>query len=519
MNLVLAFALLAQGPVAPILPAPYSTPSAAKFSRVIPWPANAKPSAPPGFVVERWADDLNGARWLYQLPNGDVLTAEARGRIILFRDTTGDGNPDERHTLIENRNGNLNRPFGMAFVAPYLYVANTNGLWRYPYAPGETFISPASGTRILDLPGDGHWTRNVIASREGERLYVTVGSLTNVDVEGRDARDPRRAAILEYDIATGTSRIYAGGLRNANGMDWEPVNGKLWTAVNERDGLGDDLVPDFVTSVSPHGFYGWPYFYFGIYEDPRKAGQRPDLAGQSIVPDLAVGAHTATLGLAFYRNAAFPERFRNGMFVAQHGSWNRAKFAGYRIGFVPFDRNGNVTGPIRDFVTGFIADEATSEVYGRPVCVIGLQDGSLLFTDDASNRIWRVRFEGPDATIPSLGGLMLFNASTDRPIEPLAGEASELVIDPARLGTDQLSIVAVPATPMGSVCFKLDGEIIRIENRAPFAIGGADQPDGRDDYWPWVPPAGTHTLEVTPFEGPDATGAAGVTTTVRFTTR
>ncbi len=343
--------------------------------------------------MTRYAGGFTYPRWLYVLPNGDVLVSEARtrdrslNRITLLRDADGDGTPEVR----ENFLAGLNQPLGMLLLGESFYVANTDGVVRYAYQPGQTRIV-GPGTKILDLPADGynnHWTRNVVARPDGSKLYVSVGSGTNVDVERTDEKDPRRAAILEANPDGSGMRVFASGLRNPVGMDWQPVTGALWTAVNERDGLGDDLVPDYMTSVREGAFYGWPYSYFGQNEDPRKRGERPDLVPRAVVPDVPLGSHTASLGLLFYKGRAFPEQYRGGAFIAQHGSWNRSTFAGYKVVFVPFDA-GRPAGPIQDFLTGFIADEASSEVYGRPVGLAMLADGSLLVADDAGGTIWRV---------------------------------------------------------------------------------------------------------------------------------
>jgi len=285
----------------------------------------------------------------------------------------------------------------VAVVGGHLYVANTDALLRFPYAAGQLEIT-APGERVVELPAGGynnHWTRNVLASRDGRTLYVTVGSATNVDTEGIDARDARRAAVLAVDPERRAVRVYASGLRNPNGLAWEPVTGALWTAVNERDGLGDDLVPDYVTSVREGAFYGWPYAYFGANEDPRQAGRRPDLVRRAVAPDFATGAHTATMHLHFYGDAQFPARYRGGLFVSQRGSWNRRAFAGYRVGFIPF-ANGRPAGPMEDFLGGFVAGAGHGDdaVHGRPVGLATLPDGSLLVSDDASNVVWRVRWTG-----------------------------------------------------------------------------------------------------------------------------
>jgi glucose/arabinose dehydrogenase len=397
---------------APSLPAPNATPSSVKFAKVIGWPQGRMPTAPAGFQVSLFADGLANPRWLYVLPNGDVLVAESMtstlqnlppeieeglrtsrtigqsaNRITLLRDADGNGMPEVRNAFLTG----LNQPFGMTHVNGSLYVGNTDSLMRFPYREGQTRIEGA-GQKILDLPAGGynnHWTRNVIASEDGSKLYVSVGSATNVDVEGIDVKDPRRAAILEVNPDGSGMRIFASGLRNPNGMDWEPVTHALWAAVNERDELGDELVPDYITSVRDGAFYGWPYSYFGQHEDPRQKGKRPDLVAKAVVPDYPVGAHTATLGLVFYRGTMFPEAYRGGAFVGQRGSWNRSSFAGYRVIFVPF-RDGRPSGPLQEFLTGFVANPQASEVYGRPVGLAVTRDGSLLVADDAGGRIWRV---------------------------------------------------------------------------------------------------------------------------------
>jgi glucose/arabinose dehydrogenase len=400
------------GRSAPDLPPPSDTSQVAKFPVVVGWPEGRTPRAPDGFTVSKYASEFEYPRWFYVLPNGDVLISEARSRvrsdygpeqrrarlaarfvgdspnrITLLRDADRDGTPEVRETFLSG----LNQPFGMALLGNTFYVANTDALVRYPYQQGQTRIS-SQGEKILDLPADGynsHWVRNVVAAPDGSKLYVSVGSGTNVDVERTDEKDPRRAAILEVNPDGSEMRIYASGLRNPIGIDWQPESGAMWTAVNERDGIGDDLVPDYLTSVREGAFYGWPYSYFGQNEDPRKRGERPDLVARAVVPDLPLGSHTASIGLLFYRGTALPERYRGGAFVAQHGSWNRTAFSGYKVVFVPF-RDGRPSGPVEGFLTGFIANEASSEVYGRPTGVAALPDGSLLVADDAGQTIWRV---------------------------------------------------------------------------------------------------------------------------------
>jgi glucose/arabinose dehydrogenase len=382
------------------------------FATVIDWPAGQTPVAPTGFRVTLYADGLDYPRWLYVLPNGDVLVAEARtekvagklrlarrglerarylgpsaNRITLLRDADRDGRPEVRDTFLAG----LNQPFGMLLLGETLYVANTDGLVRFPYRPGQTRIT-APGEKILDLPaGDhnNHWTRNVVARPDGRKLYVSVGSQTNSDEDRLDTRDARRAAILEVDPDGGAMRVFASGLRNPNGMAFYPGTSTLWTVVNERDLLGDAVPPDFLTSVREGAFYGWPYAYFGPNADPSHSGERPDLVARTVVPDYALGAHTASLGLAFYRGAAFPARYRGGAFVGQHGSWNRSTLAGYKVIYIPF-ADGRPAGPPEDFLTGFVVGGEEPRVYGRPAGVAELPDGALLVADDASNRIWRV---------------------------------------------------------------------------------------------------------------------------------
>jgi len=282
----------------------------------------------------------------------------------------------------------LNKPLGMLVLKGYFYVANTDGLYRYPYKDGETKIT-SKGQKIVDLPAGGynnHWTRNLLANADGSKIYISVGSASNVADHGID-EEKRRANILEINPDGSGERIYASGLRNPVGMGWAPGSNVLWTAVNERDKLGDELVPDYITSVKDGGFYGWPYAYFGQNEDPRRKGERPDLVAKTIVPDVPVGSHTASLGLAFYNKTQFPAKYHNGVFVGQHGSWNRSTLSGYKVVFVPFE-NGKPAGKPEDFLTGFA--ESEKKVYGRPVGVTVMNDGSLLVNDDSGNVIWRV---------------------------------------------------------------------------------------------------------------------------------
>ena len=401
----------------PQLPAPHKglLPTV-NFVKALGWPAGAAPTAAPGLKVAAYAQGLSHPRWLYVLPNGDVLVAETEGpdlkpigfrgwlehqimkqvgadthspnQIVLLRGLGADGKAASRSVFLKG----LNSPFGMTLVGDTLYVANTDSLMAFPYKPGETEIT-AAGTKVLDLPGgpiDHHWTKNVIASPDGTKLYVTVGSNSNVGENGIEA-EKGRAAIWEVDRASGKSRIFASGIRNPNGLDFEPTTGALWTAVNERDEIGDDLVPDYMTSVKDGAFYGWPYSYYGQHVDTRVSPQRPDLVASAIPPDYALGSHTASLGLTFYRAKLLPADYAGGAFVGQHGSWNRSKRAGYKVIFVPF-ANGKPSGPPQDILTGFLS--ADDKAYGRPVGVTVDSNGALLVADDVGNTIWRVTPKG-----------------------------------------------------------------------------------------------------------------------------
>jgi len=372
------------------LPPPYATESKTNNSKVLGWPEGKTPIAPEGFTVTKFADGFENPRWTYIAPNNDIFVVESgtrtsKNQIIILRDKDKDGKYETREVFLKD----LNRPFGMLVLKDFFYVANTDGLYRYPYKNAPLKLE-TQGTKILELPAGGynnHWTRNIISNPEGTKIYVSVGSGSNVGENGMD-KEIRRADILEINPDGTGEKIYAAGLRNPVGMDWNPANKELWTAVNERDELGDDLVPDYITSVKRDGFYGWPYSYYGNNLDPRMKGERKDLAAKSIVPDVPVGAHTASLGLAFYNKTAFPAKYRNGAFVGQHGSWNRAKISGYKVVFVPF-KNGKPEKP-EDFLTGFVANADKTEVYGRPVAVTVMQDGSLLVNDDSGNTIWKV---------------------------------------------------------------------------------------------------------------------------------
>ena len=379
------------------------------------WPEGGKPIAAAGMNVAAFAMKLEHPRWVYVLPNGDVLVAEtaapprpdegktlkgkvmgffmkkagsavpSANRITLLRDTDGDGVPEVRTVFLDG----LNSPFGMALVGNDLYVANTDAIVRFPYTPGQTRIT-AAGVRLADLPGgtrNHHWTKNVIANPDGTKLYATVGSNSNVAENGMEVEEGR-AAIWEIDTKTGAKRLFASGLRNPNGRGWEPRTGVLWTVVNERDELGSDLVPDYLTAVKDGAFYGWPYSYYGANVDERVRPPRPDLVARAIKPDYALGNHVAPLGLAFAEGTTLPAAFSNGAFVGQHGSWNRKPRSGYNVVFVAF-RDGRPTGEVPvNVLTGFVSE--AGEAYGRPVGVAIDKRGALLVADDVGNAVWRV---------------------------------------------------------------------------------------------------------------------------------
>ncbi|QXI07904.1 sorbosone dehydrogenase family protein [Pseudomonas tensinigenes] len=378
------------------------------------WPEGGKPTAAAGTQVAAFAEGLDHPRWLYVLPNGDVLVAETnappkpddssgiRGwvmkkvmgkagagvpspnRITLLRDADHDGVAETRTVFLQN----LNSPFGMTLVGNDLYVADTDRLLRFNYEPGATEIK-SQPIKVVDLPGgtlNHHWTKNVIASKDGSKLYVTVGSNSNVGENGLD-KEEGRAAIWEVDRATGNHRIFASGIRNPNGLAWEPKSGALWTAVNERDEIGSDLVPDYITSVKDGGFYGWPFSYYGQHVDVRVSPQNPDLVAKAIAPDYAVGPHTASLGLSFAEGNNLPAQFKEGAFIGQHGSWNRKPHSGYKVIFVPFT-GGKPSGTPVDVLTGFL--DKDENALGRPVGVVIDQQGGLLVADDVGNKVWRV---------------------------------------------------------------------------------------------------------------------------------
>ena len=425
----LALALSAIGPAAaaaaqdypvgfgpnPALPEPEKTllPTV-NVAKADPWPQGTRPVPAAGLAVSAYASGLDHPRWIYVLPNGDVLVAETnkpapppdadsggiRGavmkmqmkkagaaaptanRITLLRGVGADGAAASRSTFLEG----LNSPFGMALVGADLYIANADAVVRFPYKTGQTGIS-AKGVKVFDLPAgkNHHWTKNLVASPDGKRLYVSVGSNSNVG-EGGMEQEEGRAAIWEITRATGKGRLFATGLRNPVGMAFNPQSGMLWTSVNERDELGNDLVPDYMTSVKDGAFYGWPYSYYGQNVDTRVTPPRPELVAKATVPDYALGAHTASLGLAFYDGALLPA-FKNGALIGQHGSWNRKPHAGYKLIYVPFAK-GKPNGPPQDVLTGFLSPEGRA--WGRPVGVAVDKAGAILLADDVGNIIWRV---------------------------------------------------------------------------------------------------------------------------------
>ncbi len=381
------------------------------------WPDGAAPVAPDGFTVTRYAENLSHPRWLYVLPNGDVLVAQSAtrpgtgggiegwvrrsmqrragayedegvDRIILLRDNDGDGDVDARHVFAEN----LNQPFGMAVVGGHIYIANTNAVVRFRYTP-DMVRAPGRPETILELPyhaeGNGHWTRSLAVAPDGSKLYVAVGSVSNVGDDGMQV-EQGRAAVWEFNPDGSDARIYASGLRNPVGMEFNPESGALWVAVNERDMLGDNLVPDYMTSLQDGAFYGWPYYYWGENRDERIDIPANVRLQAPLAPDYALGSHTASLGLHFYTADVLPERFWNGAFIGQHGSWNRSELAGYKVAFVPFEA-GRPAGDLEDFLTGFL--NAEGQAQGRPVGVATDATGAILVADDVGDIIWRVAYQ------------------------------------------------------------------------------------------------------------------------------
>jgi glucose/arabinose dehydrogenase len=380
------------------LPAPYATKSVDNGPRLVRQPAGAQPRVPAGFKIEQFASGFSYPRYLATAPNGDIFVTESnQNSVKILRDTDGDGKPDLTETFA---NTGMNKPFGIAFYPPgpepqFLYVANTNGVVRFPYGNGDTkargpvekLNAQLSGGGLLR--GGGHWTRDIAFAPDGKKMYVSIGSLSNVS---DNASEGDRARIFEFNPDGTDQKVFAWGIRNAVGIKFRPGTNELWMSTNERDELGEDLVPDYISRVQPGGFYGWPWFYIGDHQDPRHKGKHPELADKVIVPDVLVQSHSATLNLCFYDGAQFPAEYKGDIFAAFHGSWNRERRTGYKIVRVPFDKTtGKARGDYEDFVTGFVTPEGN--VWGRPVGITVAKDGSLLFSEDANNTIWRVSYE------------------------------------------------------------------------------------------------------------------------------
>ena len=375
------------------LPPPNNTRSADNGPTVVARPSDAQLHVPAGFKIEEYASGFRDPRFLLTAPNGDIFVTESRAdQIKVLRDSNGDGKPDRTELFAAS---DLEKPFGIAFYPPgpdpqYLYVANTNGVIRFPYrngdlkarGPAEKLGVQLSGGGLLR--GGGHWTRDLVFSADGKKMFVSIGSRSN---DSDDAAEADRARIFQFNPDGSRQKVYAWGIRNAVGIAFRPGTNELWMSTNERDALGDNLVPDYISHVTPGGFYGWPWFYLGNHQDPRHKGEKPELANKAIVPDVLVQAHSATLNLCFYDGKQFPEKYRGDIFAAFHGSWNRTRRTGYKIVRVPFE-NGKATGAYEDFVTGFVTPNG--DVWGRPVGIAVAKDGSLLFSEDAHGTIWRV---------------------------------------------------------------------------------------------------------------------------------
>jgi glucose/arabinose dehydrogenase len=374
------------------LPKPFHTESVRKPARIIPQPDGARLQLPPGFDLSVFSEgDYKNPRWIKEGPNGDLFLADSQGNAIyLLRDANKDGKIDNATERFMFREG-LNRPFGMAIqkvgAQTYFYVGNTDSIVRFKYAPGQTKLE-GDAEKLVDVPPGGHWTRDILFSRDGKKMYVSIGSLSNVN----EGEDPRRAAINEYNPDGTGHRIFAMGIRNPVGLAWNPANGEMWTAVNERDLLGDDLVPEYATSVKDGGFYGWPDCYMGKNLDPRVKKPRMDLVERVLIPDVLLEPHSAALGIVFYTGKMFPKEYQGDAFVALHGSWNRAKRSGYKIVRIPFDK-GKPEGGYENFLMGWVPDETGEGVWGRPVGVTMMRDGSLLVVDDGGRKVWRVTYK------------------------------------------------------------------------------------------------------------------------------
>ena len=377
------------------LPAPYATNSASNWAKVVDRPKNAWPQAPAGFKVELFAAGLDEPRKIMTAPNGDIFLAESHsGEIKIFRGITADGKPEQTSIFATG----LDRPYGIAFYPPgpkpeYVYVGETGAVLRFPYHSGDLKATGKS-EHIASLPsGGGHWTRDVVFSPDGKQLFVGVGSASNLDDPDTHPDEKNRGDILVMNPDGSNLRVYAYGIRNAGGgLAIDPRTGELWCSVNERDGLGDNLVPDYITHVQPGGFYGWPYYYIGGNQDPRLQGKHPELKGKAIVPDVLLQPHNASLEMTFYEGKQFPAEYEGDIFAAQHGSWNKSVRVGYEVIRVPLHQTGKASGEYEDFLTGFVLPNG--QVWGRPVGVTVAPDGSLLVTDDGSNSIWRVTYTG-----------------------------------------------------------------------------------------------------------------------------
>ncbi len=378
------------------LPLPYASESASKSPNVVPIPQDSVLKVPAGFVVNVYAEGLDRPRWLALTPDGDVLVTETRqNRIRRLRDTNSDGVADVKETFATPSNG-LNQPFGMAFAGNSFFLGNTDAVLRFPYQKGQGQLT-GTGQSIANLPAEGynnHWTRNVVTAPNGKTLYVSIGSGTNASEEPAP-----RASVQVMNLDGSDRKTFASGVRNPVGLDFHPRTGELYTTVNERDGLGDSLVPDYLTRLRSGEFYGWPYAYLSRDRlDPRLTQNgkslRPDLVAKTRTPDVLFEAHSAALGLRFYNGKTFPEKYRNGAFVAFRGSWNRSQGTGYKIVFVPFNVEGRSQGYYEDFLTGFLTDPTVPTTWGRPVGLLTLPDGSLLITEEANNRIYRVQYQG-----------------------------------------------------------------------------------------------------------------------------
>lgn len=373
----------------PKLPPPYHTPSAANAPKIIQRPDGVRLQVPQGFSVEEFASGFRKPRIMINAPGGEILIADSvpKGAVFVMADKNKDGKADaERKTLIDG----LDRPYGMAWWKDYLYVAEPTSLKRYKYDPKS--VSVAKGEELISFPADygkGHWTRSIAFDGKGEKLYLEIGSGSNAEPD----KDERRATILECTPEAKNCTVFASGLRNATTIAFRPGSGDLWAAVQERDGLGDELVPDFFTKVQRGGFYGWPWAYYGPNEDPRNAGKRPDLVKKTIVPDVSLGAHTAVIDWKFYTGKQFPAKYRGGAFFALRGSSNRAKRVGYSVAFLPFDRSGKPAGEVQEFLTGWMISPDSKDVWGRPTGILEMRDGSLLVSEDGGNRVYRISYK------------------------------------------------------------------------------------------------------------------------------